>query len=130
MTEIRAKLFKKISSSKTGQEFMRMAKERGMDGEVRLQDVLWTVLFAGYGGTSNLVHNLMAHVLKDPEKQVQAFHADPNAYVFEGARHFPAVAGMNPWRTKDTDGLLGGKLKLPDGKPVQAEVGSYGTMST
>eukprot|EP00929_Paragymnodinium_shiwhaense_P108818 TRINITY_DN75159_c0_g1_i1.p1 TRINITY_DN75159_c0_g1~~TRINITY_DN75159_c0_g1_i1.p1 ORF type:complete len:468 (-),score=73.43 TRINITY_DN75159_c0_g1_i1:61-1464(-) len=125
MTATRNGIFKKIAASQVGKDFMAIAEERGMDGKIRLHDVVWTVLFAGYGGTSNLAHNVLAHILKDKDKQIALFRADPHAYMLEATRKFPAVAGMNPWTVQEgRDGLIGGKVKLPDGSTYQVKPGT------
>ncbi|CAE8617495.1 unnamed protein product [Polarella glacialis] len=121
MAEIRNNIYKKVSVSKAGQEYMALAMQRGMEGEIRLQDLMWIVLFAAYGGTSNLVHNILAHLLKDPVQQVVLFRYDSTAYILEGARLFPAVGGMNPWLTSQAL-----PLKLPDGRTIEVPEGTYG----
>ena len=48
---IRAPIEKKVFASEVGQAFLAAAKAKGMDGDTRLREIIFIVMFAGYGGT-------------------------------------------------------------------------------
>mmetsp|Transcript_74319 Transcript_74319/g.193613 ORF Transcript_74319/g.193613 Transcript_74319/m.193613 type:complete len:475 (+) Transcript_74319:71-1495(+) len=96
LQEIRAKIHAKVASGDIAKAFVAEAKERGMDGEKRLSEMVWIAMFAGYGGTGNLAFSTVQHVLLDPAKYVPLYRNDPKAFMLEAARLYPPVAGMNP----------------------------------
>lgn len=95
LSEIRASVMRKVEPGEVAQSFMALAKERGMPGKERLDEMVWIALFAGYGGTSNLAYETLRMIRKDP-KLVKLFRADPLAFMLEAARIRPPVGGMNP----------------------------------
>lgn len=96
LADIRAKITAKVKAGAIGKAFMAEAKERGMDGEKRLSEMVWIAMFAGYGGTGNLAYETVKHILKDPKKYAPMFRKNPRAFLVESARLHPPVAGMNP----------------------------------
>lgn len=96
LAQIRKQVLDKVMASTIGKNIMSVASSRGMDGQDCLEEILWTVMFAGYGGTSNLVFEIIrTTIAKDPKTYVPLFEKDPMAYILEGARLNPPVGGMN-----------------------------------
>jgi len=96
LAEIRSIIMKKVKSGDVAKSFIALAIDRGMDGEQRLDEMVWIALFAGYGGTGNLAYETLRLILKDPGYYVPLFHKDPDAFMLEAARVKPPVGGMNP----------------------------------
>jgi cytochrome P450 len=56
--------------------------------------MLFITLFAGIGGTSDTVVAIQYHI-NNNANALKLFWKDPKAFIIEGARLYPAVAGMS-----------------------------------
>lgn len=83
-----------VEETEVGQGFLSLAKERDMDGESRLQELLLITHFAGHGGTTNQVQFILDFIVGNPEKYLPLYRKDPEAFVLEVARLFPFVSGF------------------------------------
>jgi len=92
----RAALYSKAVGSEAAKKFMSAAEKLGLNGEIRLRDFIWIVMFAGYGGTGYLTFETFNMVKTDPAKFLKLYRKDPEAFVLESARLHPPVAGQNP----------------------------------
>jgi len=125
LAEIRDIIEHKVARGEVGREFLALAESRGMPGQTRLQDAIWVVLFAGFGGTSNLAIQTIKHILANPGLNVPLLRKDVEAFMLEAARLYPPVGGMNPIELREPL-----ELKLPAGKTVVAPVGTWGLTIT
>jgi hypothetical protein len=118
IAEIRSKILAKLLTGKIGKDFLAQAKNRTMNANDRIGEVLWIALFAGYGGTGNLAFETVKHILKKPPVYVKLFRKDKDAFMLEAARFYPPVGGMNPFAITKPEvlKLIGGRriLKLND----------------
>jgi len=127
LAEIRGILEPKVARSSGGQKLLALAKDRGMPAQTCLQEVIWVVLFAAFGGTSNLAIQTVKHILADRSADnVRLFLEDKEAFMLEAARFYPPVGGMNPMVLREPL-----DMKKPSGAVVSAPKGSWGlTIST
>jgi len=125
LAEIRGKLEPKVAAGRFGQKFLALATERGMPATARLQEVLWIVLFAAFGGTGNLALQTVKHLLKDPAKYVPLFRKDSEAFMLEAARLYPPVGGMNFMELREPL-----EMKLASGGSLRAGAGTWGVTIT
>lgn len=125
LSEIRGKLMAKVGVTDISKNFLALAKERGMNGQQRLNEMLWIAMFAGYGGTGTLTTETIKLTLKDPAKYVKLYRKDPAAFILEAARYLPPVAGMNPFKVMKAE-----THQLANGRQLKVEIGQAGILST
>ena len=103
------------SASQSGQQ---LAQRFGAAGAARIGELLFIAMFAGVGGTGSLVQLTLQHMAEKASERVALFRADPDAYMLEAARHFPPVAGMNPFLEHETR-----RTTLGNGRTMHATAG-------
>jgi hypothetical protein len=86
---------KRLSESAVGKKYLADAKSRGWpDPADRLREILFITLFAGFGGTGDTAWFAIWKLNGDAPKMLPLFRKDPEAFILEVARVYPAVAGM------------------------------------
>jgi len=118
-------LYSKVVVTEAAKKFMSAAEKQGLNGEVRLRDFIWIIMFAGYGGTGYLTFETFNLVKSDPAKFLKLYRQNPEAFVLESARLNPAVAGQNPSVIPDDIAYKG-----VDGKPRIFPKGSWASLSS
>jgi len=98
LSEIRSRLLAKLESSEGTKRLNDTARERKLDPSSSLAELLWMVLYAGYGGTASLTFEALKFILQAPETRCQLFSNDTQAFMLEVARLYPPpVTGLSPF---------------------------------
>ena len=95
LRELRLSVEEVVATGNGARRVLEAARLLGLPAEARLEETVWLVMFAGYGGTRNLAFGALKHMLKDAASRSRLFRKDPAAYMLEAARLLPPVAGMN-----------------------------------
>jgi cytochrome P450 len=84
----------KVAASETGQRFMTLASEKGMNTTERLHELTAVLMFAGVGGTSSYTVSTIKLLRSNPERYVPLYLANKSAFLKEAARLYPPVGGL------------------------------------
>jgi len=96
LEKCRQALYARVAETAPAKKMTAAAVKLGYDGKTRIIDFIWILMFAGYGGTGDLVIGTFNMVRGSPQKMLKLYHKDPDAFVLESARLNPAVGGQNP----------------------------------
>jgi len=116
-----------VSESDAGKKFLARAASRGMDGPLRMREMLIAFVFAGYGapiGIISTAHQAILKIKRDSKALVPLFKQDPEAFVIEMLRHTLGASGMNPFAVPETKSYV-----LGTGRKFTETVGMYGTIA-
>merc|ERR1719440_2391408 len=96
--EITTYFHEKIKGTAVGKKYMTKMAEKKMDGDARLKELGLVFTFAGYGGTNVLVGSTLQTIEKQKGTLVAEWNKNADAVLLEGARLYPPVAGINPFK--------------------------------
>jgi len=116
----------KVQESEIGQEFMKKAAERGMDGAVRLKEAVLLLMFVGYGGTAALMPPMINQLTHSVQIMwlVELMRNTPEAVLLEGWRLFPPAAAFSPFKVRENT-----EIKWKNGLVWQEKKGDMAFLS-
>jgi len=116
--EFQKNIENKVLTGKWSKEFLAEAKKRGLNGEEKLRELIFSFLGAGYGapGTAFFAMHLITFIRGNPER-VALYQKDPEAFILEVVR-LKGAGGANSFYpvTKTTKWTLGNGIEVLEEK--------------